>query len=205
MSRDIRKTMTITRRALVPRPDTGLQAWQATLGYMSNFHSPDAILTTCVRPDSESLRWSATVTWGQRKESVTDRDSLAAVLRDLWALIERYHNIFLAPEDSTRAPSGYGDYTWLDVDTLDTLHRFILTTQTVFEDDWRIVTLYRSLDRPQQRVQIRLIAREERVAVGGSGPTQMDATQAIFRHAAPAFASHTGVQQTDENEAPPAT
>lgn len=194
MTPDQRRTTT-TRRALVPRPPTGLQAWQTTLGYMSSYHSPDAILSIRAVPDDEGIHWSAAVTWGNRVESVRDQATLADVLRVLWQTVDQHHNIFLAPEDTTRAPSGYEDQEWLDIDTREILHRLILTTQTVFDMDWQLVIFYRPLDTPQRRVQMRLIANGGTVIVGGRGASQIDATHAVFRHAAPVFAAHSGVKR----------
>lgn len=196
MSNDPRRiTKTITRRALVPRPDTGLQAWQTTLGYMSTYHSPDAILSIATQPSETGLQWSAIITWAYRAESVHNQPTLADALRVLWQTVERYHGIFLAPEDTTRAPSDYNDQEWLDIDTREILHRLILTTQTVFDNDWSLVIFYRPLETPQRRVQMRLLARENTVVVGGRGPSQIDATHAVFRHAAPVFAAHSGVKR----------
>lgn len=195
MRPDKRRTTT-THRALVPRPATGLQAWQATLGYMSMFHSPDALLNIAAQPHNDGLHWSATVTWGYRAEGVRDQPTLADALRTLWHIIDRHHNVFLAAEDSTRAPANYDDQEWLDIDTREILHRLILTTQTVFEADWRLIIFYRPLDTPQRRVQMRLLAQANSVIVGGRGPSQMDATHAIFRHAAPVFAAHSGITRT---------
>ncbi len=196
MSKDPRRiTKTMTRRALVPRPDTGLQAWQTTLGYMSTYHCPDAILTLTAKPTDTGLQWSAVVTWADRAESAKNEPTLADVLRVLWQTVDRHHDIFLAPEDTTRSPSGYDDQEWLDIDTREILHRLILTTQTVFNEDWSLVIFYRPLETPQRRVQMRLLAQNNAVCVGGRGPSQIDATHAVFRHAAPVFASHSGVSK----------
>ena len=53
------------------RPSTGWAAWQLTIAYISNYHSPDAILKLQVTPESDGgLCWSSSLTWGQHGESI---------------------------------------------------------------------------------------------------------------------------------------
>src|SRR5690606_41225850 len=57
---------TIITRPLPKRPETGLQAWLATIGYLGTEYSPDAMLTLRAVPNgSGAFLWSGAASWGQ--------------------------------------------------------------------------------------------------------------------------------------------
>ena len=181
-----------TTRPVSRRQDTGFGAWQATLGYISTVHNPDAALKIDVQPGADGLVWSASVSWGQAREVVATQPSLAEALGKLWQDVARYHTIFLDEEDTVRRPVDYGPMEWLDLKTHDILHRLTWTTRTAFRRDWLLLFIYRASEIPDRRVQARLLARGNSVQVGGRGPTLMSATRDLFHNAAGVFAQFGG-------------
>lgn len=183
------------------RPDNGFQAWQATLGYICQHHSPDAVLKLRLEPTEDgNAAWSASLTWGSKEEAVASRVTLADALGDLWQEVERHHDIFLSEADALRCPKGYSDLEWLDVNTQDVLHRFIWTTKSVFENDWLILIVYHPTEAPTMRVQVRLLAKSKSRWVGGRGPSLLEATRDAFRKAVPVFVSQKNNAQTSIDE-----
>ncbi|GEM_PF-480164 len=180
-------------RLLPRRLANGLLAWQATLAYISAQQSPDALLELMAYPveESQAVQWSATVSWGKKKESVRDLPSLQAALDTLWQEVERNHVIFISEEDTVRRPSGYAPNEWIDAHTAEILGRFIETTHAVFTSGWRVVIIYHAIESPLSRVQMRLLAEGNTVTAGGRGPALIDATRDLYRNAAPAYAAHT--------------
>ncbi|GAB4509956.1 MAG: hypothetical protein OHK0046_05860 [Anaerolineae bacterium] len=168
------------------RPSDAFTAWQATLGYISTHHSPDAVLELQVYPsDTGEVQWGAAVSWGVHLERVRGADSIGRALDRLWAEVVRFHEIFLEPADAVRSPAGYTDY--LDVNTQDILHRLIWTANRAFVQDWSMVIVYQPTEMPEMRVQIRLLAMQRTLQIGGRGPSLIDAARKTFRNAAPAF------------------
>lgn len=188
----MKEDTTEAKRPLPKRPDTGLQAWQSTLGYISSHHSPDAILKVQAYSREARLHWSASVSWGQKVETVTDHPSLGAALRELWKEVTRSHAIFSTLEDAIRAPMYYNDLEWLDDSTQESLQRLIWVTQMAFPGDWLLMILYQPVETASTRVQMRLVAKESKVTVGGSGATMQDACSALFRNATPQFSGQAG-------------
>lgn len=179
------------------RPADGWSAWQATLGYISQRHSPDAVLMALVQPDERgALVWSAAVMWGQRCERVTQAESISGALAALWQTVDRYHRVFVSPADAVRAPAGYADGQWFDASTLDVMRRVLWLIGSVFGQDWLAVLVYRPAETPARRVQMRLVAGSESLRVGGYGPTLLDALRDVFRRAAPAFSAGAGLDST---------
>jgi hypothetical protein len=60
-------------------------------------------------------------------------------------------------------------------------------TDTVFQGDWLIVLVYRSVAEPDKRLQTRLIAEQAAVNRGGNGATLRDACRDLYHNAAPIY------------------
>lgn len=178
---------TKAKRPLPPRPATGLLAWQATLGYISTRHSPDAVLKLQAYSREARVYWSASVSWGGNHEDVRDHPSLAGALRALWDEVSRNHRIFDRAEDAVKSPIHYNDAEWLDLTTQEALQRLVWVTQSVFPGDWQLVLLYQPIDLPDSRMQARLLAKNNTIAVGARGSTLVDVCRNLFRNATPHF------------------
>lgn len=185
------------KRPLPARPATGLLAWQATMGHISNHHSPDATLKIQTFSREARVFWSATVTWGSKSESVTDKASIAAALRDLWSEVSRNHAIFEHLEDAAKSPMNYDDTEWLDMATQESLQRLIWVTQIAFPGDWLLLTVYQAVENANSRVQMRLVAKNNTVTVGGRGTSVLDACRSLFRNATPHFSTQSGKKEQD--------
>jgi hypothetical protein len=61
----------------------------------------------------------------------------------------------------------------------------------VFDQNWRLALVYRPVEIPAQRVQVRLLDKDGRLHVGGSGPGLLEALRNTLRNAVPAF--RTGI------------
>ncbi|MFZ4813311.1 MAG: hypothetical protein ACOYL5_02155 [Phototrophicaceae bacterium] len=173
---------------LANRPRTGLAAWEATIGYINQAYSPDALLTLNAYPHNDALRWAAMVEWGSNKEQVKDSPTLPAALRDLWERVEQGYVIFLEEDEAIRKPSGYGEFNWLDADTRENIDRLLGLVQTAFKGDWTVVFIYQSSANPQTRVQARLIARNGSVNLNGRGASLPEATSQLYRNVVPFLA-----------------
>lgn len=175
--------------AMPNRPKTGLAAWEATVGYIAVEHNPDALLTLRAYPTGEDdlTAWGAALEWGKNAEQVTDMPTLADALRQLWKVVDQGHVIFLKTEDAIRKPSGYTEFDWLDPDTRDALDRLTWVLRVVFNDDWMIIIIYRPVDNPDVRVQMRLIAQDDSIHIGGRGASVRDAATQLYRNATPYF------------------
>lgn len=180
---------TIPLRPQPKKPATGMLAWQATVGHMSSYHSPDALLKIHIDPgtDNNTVRWSALVSWAMHEERALDRPTLADALRDLWLDVLRHHVIFDNPLAAAKSPEGYPDEEWLDIPTEDVLLRLIWMIRGVFGGDWALVLVYQPVENANTRVQVRLMARNATVHVGGRGPSIQDACHDLFRNAGPLF------------------
>jgi hypothetical protein len=172
-------------------PATGIAAWQATLGYIHAHHAPDAMLEIRVAMRQNGLRWAAVVRWGEIAECVSDCLTLPDSLHQLWDVVDAHHIIFEEPSHGWRAPAGYEPHNWLDLPTLDILHRFLWTARSAFREDWQLYIFYRVADVPHTRVRVRLLADQHRLVVGASGPTIMQAMRHLFRNAADSFALYS--------------
>jgi hypothetical protein len=170
------------------RPENGFLAWQATIGYISTEHSPDALLTLNVSPlENGEIAWRATASWGRFAEEVRDAPSLIEALRALWREVDRHHIIFRSLEAAVKKPINYKDDQWIDTDTQASLDRVIQIAQRAFGNDWRIVIVYQPVANPSSRVQARLIARKDTINSGGRGATLREACQLLYRNAANDF------------------
>lgn len=173
--------------ALGGRPKTGLAAWKSTIGYIANEHSPDVLLTVRALPDGDGSVWSAMLEWGPHREVAEGQPTFYAALRELWVVVERAHVIFKNTADSVRKPVGYTEFDWLDADTKSALERLAWVTQVVFREAWSLIIIYQPTDDPTNRVQMRLLARDGAVHIGGRGASIEDAAGKLYRNATPYF------------------
>jgi hypothetical protein len=178
---------TVAKRPLPPRPTNGLLAWQATIGYISTTYSLDAMLTLQAYPDGAGIAWGAKASWGQRGEEVTSALSLPVALRDLWQVVDHNHVIFESREALIKRPTNYDDDEWLDADTEAILEQVLQASSRVYGDNWQLVAVYQPVESPNTRFQARLLARDNSVQIGGSGPTLCEACRSLYRNAAPYF------------------
>lgn len=176
---------TLRAQPAARRPEYGFQAWQATIGYISQVYSPDALLTLNLHPAGpDTSLWKAAASWGSVCEEVDDRPSLGAALRDLWREVDRHHTIFKSLEAAARRPIRYDDDSWLDPDTQYALDRMIDLAAHSFSTDWRLTLVYQPIENPSLRVQARLVARLGSVHVGGRGGSLRDACHDLYRNIA---------------------
>lgn len=174
-----------------PRPKTGWLAWEATTGYIVSHHSPDATLKLIARPSSDkTISWSASLTWGTSSEVVNDQVALGVALAELWRKVQQHHQIFETLEAAIRRPAGYSDETWITAQERETIDRILKVNWTVFGTNWQLVILYQPVDRPQDRVHARLMAKDNAVLVGARGETLQVACRALFRNAARIYQEH---------------
>ncbi len=184
---------TVHARPMPKRPETGLLAWQSTLGYISTRYSLDAMLTIQVYPQTAGkLAWAAKASWGHYIEEVRDCPSLPAALRDLWTEVDRNNIIFESGEAISRRPMLYSDDEWLDEDTRLTLDRTIQLNWTAFESDWMLIIVYQPVGIPNMRLQTRLLAKGHTVQISGRGPTMREACHDIYRNTARNYSAGTG-------------
>jgi hypothetical protein len=170
------------------RPETGFLAWQATIGYISTEHSPDALLTLTAYPlENGDIGWKAAASWANFTEESPDIGSLPDALRSLWREVDRHHTIFKSLEAANKKPVSYKDDQWLDAETRMGLERLLQVIQKAFGTDWRLVLVYQPVANPSARVQARLIARRDTVNSGGRGATLREACQLLYRNAATEF------------------
>jgi hypothetical protein len=192
------KDDTIISRPMPKRPENGLLAWQATIGYISSQYSLDAMLTLQAYPlENSQVAWAGMASWGQNQESVQGRPSLAAVLRDLWREVDSNHVIFESREAIIKRPANYGDDEWIDADTNLILGRLIHVTGTVYGPDWRLMLIYQPIENRAIRFQARLLALDDTVQIAGQGPNLRDACQALYRNAAPYYVNRSGKSMDD--------
>ncbi|MEO8612675.1 MAG: hypothetical protein ABI690_32575 [Chloroflexota bacterium] len=184
---------TIASRPLPKRPQNGLLAWEATIGYISTQYSLDAMLTIHAYPfDNGEIGWGAAATWGQNGEEVRDLPTLGNALQDLWRQVDQHHVIFEHREAVIKRPSNYADNEWLDTDTKSILERILQVTGAVYSVDWLLVLLYQPVESADTRFQARLIAQGETVKIGGQGASLRDSCRDLYRNAAHQFAAQSG-------------
>jgi hypothetical protein len=172
------------------RPDTGLQAWYTTIGYMSQEHSPDAILRLMVSAaDSGKVTWTASVAWADQVETLSNQSSPGTALQFLWVQLAARHAIFKKPSESWRSPVDYAPGTWLDEATDKIVQRLVSVTGTSFKSGWRITTLYQPVGQAETRLQATLYANEDKVKVYARGSSLREVCQNLYRNAASHFAS----------------
>lgn len=170
------------------RPENGFLAWQATIGYIGETYSPDALLTITAYPAPDgNILWGALASWAQFSEVVADQPSFASALRGLWRVVDQHHTLFKSMEAANRRPVSYADDQWLDAETSDMLDRLLHVAMKAFGDDWRLVLVYQPIANPTARVQARFIARGETVNAGGRGGSLREACQGLYRNAASYF------------------
>jgi len=184
---------TIASRPLPKRPQNGLLAWEATIGYISAQYSLDAMLTIRAYPlNADEIGWGAAATWGQNGEEVYDLPTLGHALNHLWRQVDQHHVIFEHSEAIIKRPSNYADNEWLDTDTKAILERILQVTRAVYGADWLLVLLYQPVESADMRFQARLIAQGETVKIGGQGASMRDSCRDLYRNAAHQFAANSG-------------
>jgi hypothetical protein len=192
------KDDTIDTRPMPKRPENGLLAWQATIGYISSQYSLDAMLTAQAAPlDDGRVAWSASASWGRSRESVEGLPSLPTALRELWREVDRNHVIFETRTALIKRPANYAENEWLDADTAAVLDRLVHVTGAVYNDDWQIVLVYQPVESLTSRFQARLLARGGAVQIGAHGASLRDACHTLYRNAAPHYAAHSGKSMAD--------
>lgn len=182
---DDRRTQ--SARPFPKRLRLGWQAWEATVGYIALEHAPDATLTVSLMPSEGVVLWAAALVWGDKQERVEGCVSLPAALNELWQRVAVNHVIFKTLEAAARQPIGYDDDQWLDEPTEAIFSRLVAVTATIFKDDWQLLLIYRPVETPEERVHIRLIARQNSVLWGGRGVTLRDACRNLYLNATPVF------------------
>jgi hypothetical protein len=197
VSRSTIMSETIASRPLPHRPQNGLLAWEATIGYISAQYSLDAMLTIHAYPAENEVSWGAAATWGQNGEQIRDLPTLGAALSGLWRQVDRNHVIFEQREALVKRPANYADNEWLDADTNVILERVLQVTKTVYSNDWLLVFVYQPVESPDMRCQARLIAQSESVKTSGRGASVRDACRDLYRNAAHHFASRSGKRLED--------
>jgi hypothetical protein len=183
---------TIPSRPLPKRPENGLLAWEATIGYICTQYSLDALLMFRAYPLNGGVAWEATASWGQNGEHVHDQPSLASALRELWRQVDRNHVIFEHREAVIKRPANYGDHEWSDTDTKIILERVLQVTRTVYGTDWVLSWIYQPVERAEIRFLARLVAKEHNVVTSGQGVSMREACRDLYRNAAHHFVTNSG-------------
>lgn len=185
---------TIIMRPVPRRPETGLGAWLATVGYLAVEYNPDALLALRATPGpDQAVVWVASVSWGHEQYTVERSDGqLAEALRSLWQLVEREHQLFRTLEAAARRPAGYPPDRWIDGETEETLSQLIRIVRPAFALDWSLIIIYKPIELPALRVQARLIARGSSIQLSGGGGTIRAACHDLLRHAAPGIFASVG-------------
>ena len=180
---------TINARPLPKRLPTGLQAWQATIGYIHSAYSTDALLAFRAYPSDGEVLWGATASWAKEGVNVRDLPSIGMVMRELWQEFASRYNILSSLESLARSPADYADDEWTDASTQDILDRLMQVTVHVFQTDWAFIAIYQPIEQPDTRVQTTLMAKGGNVRIKGRGPSLDDACRDLFRSAAREYAA----------------
>jgi hypothetical protein len=184
---------TLHARPTPKRPQWGLVAWQATIGYVCQEYNRDAMLTFRAYPvEGGVIGWGALASWANSQEGAEVRDlpSLAVALSELWVVVDHhYPGLLKTFEAASRRPSNYDDTEWLDPPTQALLDRLMQVTWTVFQMDWILAVFYQPIENPADRVHTRLIAKGGAVKIEGSGPALHEACSDLFRKAAQKYAA----------------
>lgn len=175
---------TLPRRPVPKRPDTGWQAWQATIGYIQQAYSPDALLCLMVHRDKRGIYWGAAASWGHVIEVVDQQPTPALALSALWVEVDTHHLTFDSLEAAARRPVHYDDDQWLDAETHTAIDRLIQLVTQVYGQGWRIDIAYKPVADPAVRVKASLHLEREDYSAEGRGPTLRDACQTLYRQAA---------------------
>ena len=182
-------TDTIYKRPQPKRPENGLLAWLATIGYISAEYNADAMLQLVAypMPENSDIGWAARATWGDVAEAVRDSVSLGEALRELWHKVDEAHTIFKTLDDAAKQPAFYNDDKWIDADTQASFDLLTNASETAFGEDWMLVVMYHPVENPESRVQTRLLARNKSIDIEGHGPTVREACDRLYRNAVPEF------------------
>jgi len=182
-------TDTIYKRPQPKRPENGLLAWLATIGYISAEYYQDAMLQMVAypTPDTEQTVWACRASWGEVAEATRDSASLAEALRELWRKVDKTHTIFKTLDDAAKQPAFYSDDKWIDVETQASFDLLTSASTTAFGADWMLVVMYHPIENPETRVQVKLLVRSRSLEIEGHGPSVREACDRLYRSAAPEF------------------
>ncbi|MCA0453509.1 MAG: hypothetical protein LCI00_06010 [Chloroflexi bacterium] len=172
---------TLNARPMPQRPANGLLAWEATIGYLRLQYRLDASLTLRAVANGDAIQWNAYAVWGQNTEQVTDKLSMPAALRELWALIDRKHVIFESREAMLRRPSNYGDDEWLDGVTRTVFNQMIELFQIACAPTWALTIIYEPVEIADVRFQTRLTSDRDSMDMLGQGATLQAACRDLLR------------------------
>jgi hypothetical protein len=172
---------TLNARPMPQRPANGLLAWEATIGYLRLQYRLDAMLTIRAISEGSVINWNAYAVWGQNTEQVTDKLTLVAALRDLWATIDRKHVIFESREAMLRRPANYKDDEWLDKATHTIFNQMLDLLSIAFLGAWTMTIIYEPVEIADVRFQVRLSADQTSVNLLGQGATLQEACRDLLR------------------------
>ncbi|MCB9452584.1 MAG: hypothetical protein H6672_14195 [Anaerolineaceae bacterium] len=186
---------TVASRPLPKRPEYGLLAWQATVGYLHTHYRLDAELTIFVGSAGDGVGWSAQADWGRNHELVKDRPSFPQALKDLWGQVAARHVIFESKEALIKRPANYSEHEWLDSETEEVLDELVRTASEILPDEWLITLTYRPVESPDLRWRAQLDA--ESLHIEAHQATLRDTCRSLYRSAAPEFATRSGKRFDD--------
>jgi hypothetical protein len=181
---------TVASRPMPKRPEYGLLAWEATIGYLHAQYKLDAVLTLHIDGLDDKTGWAAEADWGNNHEAVEPRVSLPQVLGDLWVQVASRHVIFETKEALIKRPANYSENEWVDSETQEVLEHLVRTTAAIFPPGWRITLVYRPVESPALRWRAQLKA--DTLQVAEQNVTLRDACRGLYRRAAPEFAARSG-------------
>jgi hypothetical protein len=179
---------TLSGRPVPRRPRWGWSAWEATTGYIAQHHSPDATLKLQLYNVGQNISFTSSCAWGEHREEVRFADTMGEALRQLWLKIYHNHPIFESVDDAFRSPVGYDEYERLDDTTQDVFDRLVLIVQKLFEHDWLLIIVYRPVENPETRLQMRLLAESNSVQRASQGSTLREVCRSLLHHCATLFA-----------------
>ncbi|QPC81612.1 hypothetical protein G4Y79_18230 [Phototrophicus methaneseepsis] len=193
-----REEETIIRTPASERPRYGWDAWLAIIGYLAEAHSPDALLRLALTSEGDgTIKWSATVQWGNQTEVVHNSPSLSEAMISLWRTVEANHRLFNTPQDRLHSPASYAADIWLDERSFNALDSLVTISQRLYQDDWHLVFVYQPSELSYMRVQARLLACQYTIYKGGRGATLREACQSLYHNAMDLFTAH--FKRTSDN------
>jgi hypothetical protein len=182
---------TIHTRPTPKRPPTGLAAWQATIGYISDVYHPDAALVLRAYSHQNTILWTAEALWSMAEQgaNVVDCASAPQALADLWLRLEqRYPKLLQTLEAHSRKPKDYADHQWMEPPIDAAFERLMTVTAQVFHDEWLLSVYYQPIQTADTRVHAELRVDAHRVQIAGQGADYESALRDLYRRAAKDYA-----------------